>query len=287
MKPEDLIEETDQLRHSSCFSYGDAMTFRVPLLTKVAELPGPCDPFAYLAPFQGEGNFQGIAGQRVAILGAGNGGLAAAALDIGAREIVAIEPRHRFYKALDRVVGLLNRTRPHPNSTPDNPLFRSMCFFGWPAQNNLVALGKFDLIVWPEGLEECQEPAATLAAALQLLNQNGRLVVEVATGQSEQTPLGQVNSWRPTREAFGKLLNMIDPAAAVSVAPGRSLLRFIYAVAPVAPKSLDPSLESQTALPPFPRHQPARLLHHVGYRLDPLNNPLPSQPQAASGAQTL
>lgn len=253
MKHDQLVEAVDKIRHSSAFTPGDPTTFKIPLLKDEVELPGPCDPYAYLALAKAKLGLTDFAKEhRVAIIGAGLGGLSAAALDLGVAEVISIEPRPRFRSGLDAVTGLLNQIHLGTDQ------HKTRCFYGWPAEGHKESLGDFDLIIWPECFEESVLPVEALAVALWLLKPGGQLVIEVKHGQNSNIPAGRINSWLPTTEAFEKLVVQVNGKGVVASVQGRDANRNIYIIEAHDPKVPEIAPPVST-LPPFPRDPKAPL----------------------------
>lgn len=292
MKLDQLVEAAKKLRSSSAWTPGDPTTFMVPLLRREVEMPAACDPYAYLASLKAKLGLPDLAKEhRVGIIGAGLGGLAAAALDLGVAEVVAIEPRPTFRNGLDAIIGLLNQI----HVVKDKHKVRA--FHGWPTIGHCESLGSFDAIIWPECFEMSVQPIEALTVALALLKPKGRLIIEVRLGQNPLVPAGRVNSWLPTEDAFAKAVLAVNGKAVSASMPGRSVNRIIFAIEafkpqlpklPPTPSTLPPFPRDPKApitgpvvdapktgpepLPVFPRDPALKTVHHIG----PVPTPVPA-----------
>jgi len=299
MKHDELVAAVDRIRHSSAFAPGDPTTFKIPVLRHELELPGPCDPYDYIALLKAKLGLADFAEEhRVAVIGAGLGGLPAAALDLGVAEVVSIEPRARFRAGLDLVTGVLNEVHPvRKNESEEIPdQHRTRCFGGWPTEGHLESLGVFDLVIWPECFEEAVFPVEALVVALKLLKPGGQLAIEVKLGQNEHIPAGRINSWLPTAEAFEKLVLRVNGKAVSASMPGRAGNKLLYIIEAFEPKI--PAIQAApstlpafprdpkapvvvaeaapaTGLPVFPRDPAPRTVHRIGAPPAP---PAPPQP---------
>ena len=75
MKHDELVAAVDRIKHSSAFTPGDPTTFKIPILRHELELPGPCDPYDYIALLKAKLGLADFAEEhRVAVIGAGLGG---------------------------------------------------------------------------------------------------------------------------------------------------------------------------------------------------------------------
>lgn len=218
MNVEQLKKAADSLAVSSAFRYGDPSTFSVTLLKHEIELPGPSDPEQYLGLLKRKLQIEVEEGSAVAVVGAGNGGLLSELMSAGASKALGIEPRRRFRDGLDQVCALLRQV--HEGDVV-------LTHMGWPKAGG--DLGPFDLVLWPEGLDECTTPEAMLETMLGLLAPGGCLVVEVTHGDNTLTS-GTVNSFRPTESAWSEMLERMGLQA--SSTPGRLARRVLYKLCP-------------------------------------------------------
>lgn len=271
MKLADLKKHVDSLRGASRFRYGDPTTFSVPLLPLEVELPGPSDPDAYLSKLQAKFKLK-FSDTRCLVVGAGNGGLCAALMNLGAKEVVAAEDRDRFHAALDEVIHLVAGLHE----------FNPLTYRSWPSTGCERSLGEFDLILFPESLEECRVPCETLETVCRLLKADGQLVVEVHHG--EQSVLKDpVNAFKPTKDAFAQMMKDITGNEPLAQIPGRAQNRTIYLVsrthqlgrAKAAPKAPLPTMprekKAAPAAPPKVEEKPAPK--------KPAPKPKPSDPE--------
>jgi len=260
MDEQQLIDAVATLSTSSAFRHGDAGTFSVAFLRHQAELPGPADPQRYLRSMEGQLGFKVAEDDSVAIVGAGNGGLVAEALLAGAEQAVAIEPRARYREAVDQVVSLLRETHERVDVKT---------YLGWPSPKS--TLGPFDLILWPEGLDECTDPAVVLANLLKCLRPEGLLCVEVTHGENTKLE-APLNSFRPTEDAWAELLDQLGVKVAAQ-GSGRAQNRVLYRLdAGKAVKAPAPKPKPKPApLPPFPKPVPPKAAPK------PMTTPMPEK----------
>jgi Methyltransferase domain len=215
MESEPLKNQVEKFRRSSGFTSGDPGSFTVPILKGLIELPGKYDPAAYF------NKLELTTISNVAIVFPGNGGLCAEAIHRGATNVWAIEPRNQFNRAL---VAL-------------NFFMLDAGKSGFSMISSLDSVGSdlFDLIVWPEGLEQVSDPAAALKSVFAMLSPGGRLFIEVVHGLQE-IPQGKTNSWRPKEEAFVKLLSTLFGEITARSMKGRLDKRTIYELTRPLPK---------------------------------------------------
>lgn len=267
MNAAQLMVEVQNLRDSSDFRHGDATAFDVCLLRHEAELPGKSNAKNYL-----EGVFRRLAiskpaGKRCAVVCAGNGGLVAELLMAGASGVFAIEPRDRYHSALRRVLALLGEV--HEGAAIDSRM-------AWPA-----ARGEYDLILWPEGLEECMHPAATMSVLASCLAPGGTCVVEVVHG-SQGAPQPRLNSWRPSKAAWDAFFADTFGGGKYMVTHGRAVERCIYSVTLKGEgvrKADGPKLAKPAPLPAFPRSKETDELAEKAEQPAPVPESLPVFPK--------
>jgi len=294
MKLSEIQNEVEALKTSSAFRSGDSLTFAVRVVELEAELPGPCDPEKYLDLVRRKLGVSLEKGDRVLVVGAGNGGMCAEALLAGASEVLACEPRYRYFDAIEKINRLLDEVHVEPTCRT---------FRGWPTTGSLDSLGRFDLVLWTEGLDECQNPAQAVTAILQLLKADGRAVIEVAHG-AHGIPDGKINSFFPSEGAWIGLIEDLTGRGPSGSHPGRAENRVIYAlgrnakvgeVAPTpkdalppfpkdapkpAPKPETPEEPRVEGLPTFPRDSAPATVHRVGSNLPPIEEAPAAPPPA-------
>lgn len=244
MTTPNLIERVNKILHSSAYAPGDPLTFKVPFVEGV-ELPAPADPSIYMADVQAKLKFSLPPGGRICVVGGGFGGLAAYFLARGAKQVVVIEPRFRFFDGLDKIVALLDEI--YSPEEPDT----IKTFKAWPHPGHEASLGQFDLVICPEGFDECPTPVTALTALLKLVKPNGGLVMEVACGESTTVPPGPVNSWRPKVEVIADLIRKINNSNTLREAPARAPGRVLLATVPATPEV--PEIKQVTFSEPMPR----------------------------------
>lgn len=219
-----IQQAAEKLRHSSAYAAGDRLTFKLVLEPGKLELPGQSDPAAYFGLVQQAFQYEMPTGARVAIVGAGYGGLAAHVLLKGAGHVVMIEPRFRFHAGLDAVCPLLDEIyAPEETET-------AVTFKAWPTMPHVDGLGQFDLVLAPEGFDECPDPVELLCAMVAMTKAGGLCALEVTIGETEQVPAGKVNSWKPTEAAFGQLLKLSGLSDRVRQCNGRGTNRVLYGI---------------------------------------------------------
>jgi hypothetical protein len=242
MKLTEIQAEVESLKTSSAFRSGDASTFGVRIVELEAELPGPCDPETYMDLVKRKLGVTIQKNDRVLVIGAGNGGLCAEALLAGASEVLACEPRYRYSDAIEKITKLLDDVH-------EAPVCRT--YRGWPVKATVAALGRFDLILWPESLDECQNPAETVTSVLQMLKADGRAVIEVTHG-AHGIPAGKTNSFLPTEAAWNGLIEDLTGKGPSGATVGRSGGRMIYGIGRDA-KVGKAKATPLSSLPPFPK----------------------------------
>jgi hypothetical protein len=277
---EDLRNSVERFKTSSSFTSGDPTAFAIPLLPDELELPGPNSPKTYMAQLEHKLGVMLAPKSAVAVICPGSGGLCAQVLHQGANRIVAIEPRYRYADAIETVISLLRQV------APDRDL---STFRGWPVPKHRDQLGLFDLILWPEGLEEATAPLSVLTAALLCLKPTGSLIVEVVHGE-QGLPTQPINSWRPSEPGWQQAVASIPAARLAGETLGRSQLRKIYRLDPVATiqkEEIAVPAKPQFELPPFPRDIAPAIVYSTA-RAEPLPAPPspPPSPQERAPAPT-
>ncbi len=219
MNLKQLKTAADKLRGSSDFRYGDPTTFSITLLEHEVELPGAADPAKYLDLLRRKLKTVVRKGDSVAIVCPGNGGLVAEAARAGAAKVIAIEPRVRYGAAIDRVCALLDSVYEETEIKTHR---------GWPGAR--TDIGPFDLVLWPEGLEECRDPEGVLESLAGMIRAEpkGMLCVEVTHGENTRVE-PPLNSFRPTTAVWWSVLDGLG--GEVLETPGRAAGRTIYRVA--------------------------------------------------------
>ena len=211
-----LATEVEQFIKSSSYQFGDRTGFSVKL-TPVLTLPGRCDPGAYL-------DLLGLdkLPERVMVICGGNGGLAVECFSRGAKQVVVLESRTRFNKGIQGVKRLLD-TYWRLENIQD-------CVLEW--QPNWPRMGRdgghqnYDLILWPEGVDEITTPRATFQAVADCLAPGGRLIVELAHGTHQYVE--KINSWRPTGHAVNDMAEDVFGERPTTKIGGRGATMQIY-----------------------------------------------------------
>ncbi len=249
MNLKQLTAAVEKLKSSSVFRRGDAASFDVVLLPHEVELPGSASADAYGKLLALKLGVSVPKGARVMVVCSGNGGLGAWALRQGAQHVLFVEPRFRYEQIVDQML----------------PLFRAAfdgctvaSFRNWPATKALEPLGKFDLILWPEGLEECQQPAQMMESLMAALSPEGALVVEVTHGNQTVTR-ERVNGFKPSIQSWGAMMRSLTGGDVASTA-GRVGGRVLYRIDGGAKLGAVVS-EPTAALPVFPRQSEPRKLY--------------------------
>ena len=263
----ELQAEVVRLKDASIFRYGDPNTFAVRLLPDEVELPGPSNPALYLKLF---GNKLGVSlpkDAHVAVVGAGNCGLVAEALNAGATKVIAIEPRARFKPATDHICSMLRSCYPDADIST---------FLGWPGDS--ADLGPLDMILWPEGLDETPTPLDHARSLLKLLKPVGLLIVEVPHG-SVTTFGGRVNSFRPTAECWAGLVKHLGAKSEAS-APGRTGSSTLYKIGRGLVVSGEPMAPAASQLPAFPKPVPVKKVTPMPPNPENFGGPAPKATEA-------
>jgi hypothetical protein len=193
---------------SSSFTPGDAFSFKINFNDE-AYLPGKFDPAAYLQQLGVD-----LIDKNVLVVCPGNGGLCVEAIKSGASTVVALEPRNVYHRALPTISGFA--------SDIIGTTFSQKSDAG-----ELVEA--FDIVLWPEGLEDVPHPKTLLQKVLGAMKKGGRLFMEVGHGSQGQL-VESINSWRPTAEAFKESLSALGDLEFVSELQGRNQTRTIYTI---------------------------------------------------------
>lgn len=203
-----LALEVRQFAQSSSFTSGDPFSFSIKITDDVS-LPGKFDPANYLNAVTSS-----IEG-RVAVVCPGNGGLCVELLRRGAQEVIAFEPRNQFWKSLDAVSKFYNSVHGKTFEIIDK----------LPVEES----GKFNTVIWSEGLDELRDPMKPLTEVLGCLVPRGRLFIELSHGTHKAAPEA-INSWRPSPEAFAETIEGIENVAVKLRAEGRNASRTTYTI---------------------------------------------------------
>lgn len=217
---ESLKNQANKLRHSSNFTAGDPGSFVVPIVKGQVELPGKYDPATYLDKLE----LRVL--DNLAVVFPGNGGLCAEAVHRGASTVWAIEPRNQFNKAITSVSGLM--------VSAGKAGFSILTKIE--DGTDLTGDGKFDVIVWSEGLDLLSNPAESIKNIFSMVKPGGRMFIEVTHGTHE-IPKSSVNSWKPKEEAFVTLVNsVVGPDISLRAMKGRLDKRIIYEITKTSAK---------------------------------------------------
>lgn len=231
-----LKNEVEAFRRTNAFTPGDAGSFSIPLIRGEIELPGKYDPKKYLYDLQ----IMDLTDKRVAVMFPGNGGLCIEAINLGAVDVWAVEPRNNYAKALSTFSTMISQVKGRAFTTAAN-------------LNEFVEMnGKFDVVLWSEGLEQLKNPVAILTSVWKLLAPGGKLFIEVVHGEHE-IPTRAINQWKPKEAVFAQVLKGIIGDAPVRSMNGRLQRRTIYEVTnpvqtPPAPTTTQPGIDVEVAL---------------------------------------
>ena len=261
-----LAVEAENFVKSSAFRYGDATGFSINLCDGVT-MPGRCSPSAYLDRL-------GLSElpEKVMVVCAGNGGLAIECFARGAKVVVAVEPRSRFSKGIQGVKRILEaqwrQKAEHGQALVWHPR--------WPTEGRDQGLKAFDLILWPEGVEEISTPKATFQALADCLAPGGKLVVELAHGNHGWVE--RINSWRPTGRAISDMAAAVFDSVPTKLG-GRNATSKIYTMVlpgEVAPKA-DPKPKSAPKSAPKPKTKKIKKLEPLPKSVDPKPAPVAAE----------
>lgn len=243
-----LKDQVDNFRRTNAFTPGDAGSFSIPLVRGQVELPGKYDPAPYLDKLEIKSP------KRVAVMFAGSGGLCVEAINRGATNVWAVEPRNNYVKALTVISDMVSQVKGYGFSTAVN--LNEFADFA----------GTFDTVIWSEGLEQLKNPVVTLEGSWKLVAPGGKLFMEVVHGE-QGIPTGSINRWTPKEAVFAELLKTLVGDASVRIVNGRLQRRLIYEVtkapAPVvvveqpAPLPILPTLEGSEHAQIVPLTPPA------------------------------
>lgn len=203
-----LALDVKTFAQSSAFTSGDPFSFSVKITDDIS-LPGKFEPSKYLNTIT-----SAIDG-RVAVVCPGNGGLCVELLRRGGLEVIAFEPRNQFWKSLDAVAEFYKSVNGKTFDIIDK----------LPVEDS----GKFNTVIWSEGLDELRDPLGPLTEILGCLVPQGRMFIELAHGSHKASPEA-INSWRPSPEAFAETIEAIENAVIVDKAPGRNDSRATYTI---------------------------------------------------------
>ena len=211
----DLPGYIQKFVRSSAYRFGDSTSFKIYIdENRKALMPGRHDPHEYLNQI-GVGQITGSA----AVICPGNGGLLSELIYRGAEEVYGFEPRTVFTKTLEGVLSIIGKTSEYTVTTKDK----------WPRIGECE--GKFDLILWPEGLDISITPHSIFTNILKMLSPQGVLFIELCLGLNTDHNPKEVNRWMPTNQAFREFIRNIDPNAVVeSAGIGRLDRRVIYKI---------------------------------------------------------
>jgi len=234
MSMEAFVTDVQQFTKSSAYQFGDRTGFAINLSEGIT-LPGKCSPAGYLDSL-GLDKLP----EKVMVICAGNGGLAVECFARGAKQVVAVEPRSRFshgVKGVARLLGTLWRlNKKHDCALVWHP--------HWPKVGRDQGLKDFDLILWPEGVEEITTPKSTFQAVADCLAPGGKLVVELAHGNHQWVE--KINSWRPTGHAVNDMAEAIFDGKPTSTQAGRNATMRIYTLT-LPGKKVDTKAEAKKA----------------------------------------
>lgn len=264
---ETLQRDVSKFVRSSSFRHGDALSFQVPLVPGVVNLPGRHSPAAYLDAL---GVYQAPA--RVLVVGAGNGGLAVECANRGATQLVAVETRAAFAQALRHIQELF--TARWQSSVPARSLtvITQAPYFAEARQ--------FDLILWPEAVDKIKQPPVALKELDSYLAPGGKLFIEVMHGPHGWVP--KINSWKPTVDALHQGLSEVFGSSWTRSIPGRAANRTIYLIEKTGATAIEPAKIELLAPSPAPAPEPV-----VSGPSAPLSPPAESSPPKVASMSEL
>ena len=201
---------------SSGYRHGDRTSFAV-RLNEETTLIGSCSAEKYLDDLGLK-----TLPARVMVVCPGNGGLIAECYRRGAKYVVAVEPRARFRAPLQRVLELLSEAW----RLDDVQDLSHRVETAWPLLDRERGYKDFDLILWPEGVEEITTPKAIFQGLADCMNPGAKLFVEITLGRHNW--VDRINSWRPRGEAVKAMAQEIFDGGPDSTAPGRNALSRVY-----------------------------------------------------------
>jgi hypothetical protein len=211
-----LASEAERFVKSSAYRFGDRTGFAVQLHESIS-LPGNNSAADYLDKLGLES-----VPERVAVVCPGNGGLVAECFTRGAKFVLALEPRPRFNAGLQGVFDLLDKVWQLEET---NDLSHAWVEEWWP-QIDQDGYTDFDLILWPEGVEEITTPKAIFQGLADLLLPGGKLIVELSVGNRPWVE--KINSWRPSKEAVLDMSKEIFDGETLDEQAGRNDTARIY-----------------------------------------------------------
>ena len=227
---------SSNLLNNSNLRYGGSLTFSVRLPNDGGVLPGKSCPDAYLD----ELNLCDLDGMTVVIVCPGNGGLVYAALNRGAKKVIAIEPRYLYDKSLPTIVK---------ESDPGSD--RLTIITAEVTPKLIESVGTTDIVIWPNDFQGMNRPKLALKLLVTFLSLTGVCYLEVAHGQAG-LPEGNVSNWKPTEDAFAESLQSVSHTMGAQlkaeiVSAGRLENRIIYRIQEdcVMVLPISPIVESQ------------------------------------------
>lgn len=232
--------QVERLAKSSIYQYGDSTSFSVPVYPGIA-LPGRLSPHQYL-------NDIGCASlpAEVLVVCPANGGLIAELLSRGVKKVTAIEPRHRFHNPLKEVMALVAKGLKAQGKPGGFTLLED-----WPTEDN--PCGKFDLIIWPEGLNEITRPKQVLRGLVACLKPGGVFVVEMTHGKHDW--VDQINAWYPRGDVWIRVANELFGQQWSRKTQGRRDNSLVYTLD--LPGGLETTVTAPTKIPSKPKKEPA------------------------------
>lgn len=240
----DLSAEVARFVKSSAYQFGDRTGFCINLAEGVI-LPGKCSPSSYL-----DGLGLDKLPEKVMVICSGNGGLAVECFARGAKTVVAVEPRSRYNQGVQGVKRLLDTLwrleKKHDRALLWHP--------HWLKVGKDQGFKDFDLILWPEGVEEVTTPKETFQAVVDCLAPGGRLMVELTHGTHQW--VDKINSWRPTGHAVNEMAEALFGGRPTK-SNGRSATSKIYTLTlpgkKKAEKKAEPKSKKEPGKKPAPK----------------------------------
>jgi hypothetical protein len=221
---EDIEARIKTFKASSVFTPGDPYCFSVEF-SEEARLPGKFDPTDYMKRLYAD-----IGGKNVLVVCPGNSGLCVAAIRAGASTVVGFEPRVIYQKATEAVAFL---TAEVIGST----------FIHRTGDDKMVE--KFDVVFWPEGVDDIPHPKATFDTVLSSLASGGLLCLELTHGTHGVLP-ESTNCWKPTQEALEETIPGLGEFEIIGKLAGRNRTRMIYTIR----NNAEPKVEGEGDLEP-------------------------------------
>ena len=215
---EKVKDRINKVAKSSAFSGNGALTFSVPICMdnkdKLLSLPGKHCPEKYLDSL-GITDYKG----RAAVVSAGNGGLASELLRRGVDSVDCFEPHWLSEDGLKAATKVMQEFSSHVSE--DNLSLS----FDWPTLED----GKYDIIVFPHGLDSSRTPMDHIEIMLELLNVSGILLIEFSKGQHGIVS-GSINSWKPSKKAFETTVDSLGSFSINHLVSGRLDNTIIYKI---------------------------------------------------------